>query len=1237
MQGERALRSRGSKNTKHCGRPHPHANLLLQRLFQLAVLCSTPLVHECAFADLRERKRDKYGTSRTKYDYKWIVDSGATKSCCNDLSKFKSIDRSKQIPVKTYGGGIIFAQGIGTVEITVCTNSGDERKILLRNVLYCPDAPCNLISTRRLWKDNKIKTVFGSHSYLKTEDKHKITIPDTNHEYELFVGLATDRVPSLDLLHRRFGHCSYRRLKQAIAFSKGVPPIQLFKEQFAHHRTRKHKCNACTEGSSSRARVSRHTADKKPDQQFGDVVSSDTCDFGIESVDGFRYAVCFVDRATGTVHVEYLKCKDSDSVLAALRAFQRKYEASLHEGVVRRWHTDNGTEFMSASITEFCNELCIRHSQSEPYFPEYNGQSERTWGLLLRQIRTTLLESNLDNTFWTYACKQAVNCRNLLPTKSTPTGCSPYEARTGKQPDLSLLRVFGCKCFFHLPRRDHKTKLDPTTVEAVNLGIDSDRRAYYLYIPSLNRITSAMPLRFDEDEFLSTADGKPGIPEATDQKKIKVRVGLRIQYDDSDPDPRNATLDSNAAPHEARGGAKPGFTTTPLVAEPILPEHDLATLPIAPAVPITGPRNDPALVQNDQWKEGKCPNTECTLPKGHKGLCSHMQRGGDYVHGPNVKPPSSRLRSRESAKYFHPFSEPEEPVFGYQPFIPHNGVKIRAYIATDAINALETPQSYEDALASKLAHKWKESMLNEYKQLCANNTWDYVRIDRVKRKPTKSKWAYRIKFNRDGTIDKFKSRFCVCGYSQVEGIDYDKAFSSTMRATSFRLLLALAAWHKLKLMHIDVSNAFTEADIDTDIWVMPPKGLETYDTDGTLMVLKLKKALYGTKQASRLWQETLRNFLKSHGFTPCLTDPCLYHYTGDEFKGSKFLIGIYVDDIVLAYSNREMYNWFLTKFCQPSGRFKTSEPTKLSWFLGMGIDQHDDFSVRVCQRKYIEDMVDKFLPGVKVHSIMRDTPGTVEQFNKLKPASSDEERERMRTKPFLQLLGSLLYAGTMSRADIQVYNSVLAKQMQDPSEEAYELALQVLLYLYKTRDLCLHYSGDCLVEENLLKEYEFNSGADAKATLERNYGLHAYSDSSWGDTHPVYGYVLRMAGGVISYCSKNLKSADSSAEAEYAAAAHAARELKFVRMLCSELGYEITGDVIMGVDNDAAIKVAQNAGVSQRNKHWDREAHYIRECVDHGYISLVFVRTAYQLADCLTKAMDKTGFLNNRKWLFRSA
>ena len=78
-----------------------------------------------------------------------------------------------------------------------------------------------------------------------------------------------------------------------------------------------------------------------------------------------------------------------------------------------------------------------------------------------------------------------------------------------------------------------------------------------------------------------------------------------------------------------------------------------------------------------------------------------------------------------------------------------------------------------------------------------------------------------------------------------------------MRATSFRLLLALATGEKLRLEHIDVTNAFTQSEIDSDIYIEPPRGYEQSDEYGDTYVLKLKKALYGTKQASCMWQLNL--------------------------------------------------------------------------------------------------------------------------------------------------------------------------------------------------------------------------------------------------------------------------------------------------------------------------------------------------------------------------------------------
>ena len=167
---------------------------------------------------------------------------------------------------------------------------------------------------------------------------------------------------------------------------------------------------------------------------------------------------------------------------------------------------------------------------------------------------------------------------------------------------------------------------------------------------------------------------------------------------------------------------------------------------------------------------------------------------------------------------------------------------------------------------------------------------------------------YKVKTRRDGTIERFKSRFVVCGYSQRQGLDYDRAFSATMRASSFRTLLAIAAGKKLRLVHFDVSNAFTQANLDdVDLFVEPPPGFEQWETiDGKRVskLLHLKRALYGSKQASRLWQETLCDFLRDTKgktglvFERSTADPCVFRLQRGK---DEIIIGIYVDDIVAAY------------------------------------------------------------------------------------------------------------------------------------------------------------------------------------------------------------------------------------------------------------------------------------------------------------------------------------------------
>ena len=152
--------------------------------------------------------------------------------------------------------------------------------------------------------------------------------------------------------------------------------------------------------------------------------------------------------------------------------------------------------------------------------------------------------------------------------------------------------------------------------------------------------------------------------------------------------------------------------------------------------------------------------------------------------------------------------------------------------------------------------------------------------------------------------------------------------------------------------------------------------------------------------------------------------------------------------------------------------------------------------------------------------------------------------------------------------------------------------------------------------------------------IKTNKGLIGYSDASWHKSdelgYDMFGYCVFMYGGLISFAAKRLKViALSSAEAEYAAASYTSKEVMFIRNVFDSLGIKLNGPTILAVDNEAAIKIADNRGVTARNKHFQDAVHYIRHLIDFNYIKLAFVRTHNQRADGFTKPLAKPQF---REW-----
>ena len=138
-------------------------------------------------------------------------------------------------------------------------------------------------------------------------------------------------------------------------------------------------------------------------------------------------------------------------------------------------------------------------------------------------------------------------------------------------------------------------------------------------------------------------------------------------------------------------------------------------------------------------------------------------------------------------------------------------------------------------------------------------------------------FVFEVKRNQLGEIEKFKARLVADGNSQQHGVDFDKVFSTVVRLSTVRLVLAIAAAKDYNLSSIDIRQAFLQGELHEDIYMRVPPGHPSRDAHGNPVVLKLNKSLYGLKQAGRVWNKLLIKSLLAWGFKQSTIDMLPVH------------------------------------------------------------------------------------------------------------------------------------------------------------------------------------------------------------------------------------------------------------------------------------------------------------------------------------------------------------------------
>jgi len=299
------------------------------------------------------------------------------------------------------------------------------------------------------------------------------------------------------------------------------------------------------------------------------------------------------------------------------------------------------------------------------------------------------------------------------------------------------------------------------------------------------------------------------------------------------------------------------------------------------------------------------------------------------------------------------------------------------------------------------------------------------------------KWVFKHKFKADGSLERYKARWVLRGFTQRPSIDYDETFSPVVKPATVRTVLSLAVSRKWPVHQLDVKNAFLHGHLSETVYCAQPSGFE--DSSRPDYVCHLNRSLYGLKQAPRAWYSRFASFLLQLGFVEAKTDTSLFVYR----RGSEtaYLL-LYVDDIVLTASSPDLRHRIIAALQR---EFSMKDLGELHHFLGMQV-QRTASGLFLSQHWYMLDILER--------AGMADCKpcATPVDINLKLSADGDPISD---ATDYRSLAGALQYL-TFTRPDLAYAVQQVCLHMHDPREPHLAALKRILRYVRGTLDLGLH-------------------------------------------------------------------------------------------------------------------------------------------------------------------------------------
>ena len=1124
----------------------------------------------------------------------WVIDSGTTAHFCRDRSLLVDFIATTPVTVRM-GSTTTTSTAKGTAVLWVSTDGVHfDQEVTLKNVLFVPDFTVNLVSVRNLARAGYGLHVMGNDAHLMMADNTPFAIVHGSDRDDLYVLEArTSKSCSADAgsyhtAQSRAGgdhdgaarmravapsvHSVHMHSVQTLTAARDVSPLRLMHDRLNHLNVRQMvqmrasdmvegahllpssvppstarlSCESCIIGKSHRAIMPRKVTAQRVTRCL-QLVHSDVCGpVRCPALDDeARYLVTFVDDFSRYVVVCAMKTRDE--VLGHFKTYRAWAEKTTGQ-TIATLRTDGGGEYTSGAFTAYLQQEGIQRQLTPPHTPEHNGVAERLNLIIFGAVRCMLHRARLPATFWAEAAFNAVYVRNRCPTRAVK-GRTPYEVWTGHKPSIDHLRVFGCLAYVHVDDAARRTgKLDGRSFPCVFLGYSTEAKAWRLYNPvsktTRKRLVTSRDVVFLEDQLVDI-----------DGILTSSRIGEGEDAEDLFPD---AGIGGSLSEH------KGGDTMPDLISPPDDLRPDIFNLDVGDEAD-----NEDYDVDEDGY------DFLDTLP----------------------------LRQLFPAE-LEAFGPAQQALYTIQQS-QHRQAEAQMWALSTTVLDADEPSTYAEAMARPDASLWLAAIEAEYQSQQRAGTYELTNLPSG-RQAIGCKWVFKIKRHADGSVDRYKARLVAKGYSQKEGLDYKETFAPVAKFASIRTLLALAAHQNYEVHQMDVKTAFLNGDLDVDLYMQQPEGFVIAGQEQ--LVCKLRKSIYGLKQAGRAWFEKINAALIGMDFTPLDSDHCVYvRHQGDDV----LYIVLYVDDLLLIGSSLAEVKQLKTDL---SARFEMTDLGEAEYVLGLQLTRNRRArTLSLSQSDYIRRLLERY--GM---SDCNKAPTPIPTGLRL---SKNDCPAKKPATPLLvdgkhtyaSVVGAVMYAMLGTRPDLAFAIGLLTRFNSNPGQANVGALKRVLRYLRGSIDFQLTYGFE--------SSGSSGSGGSILAVL-------GHCDSDWGgsidDRRSVSGTVFTIAGGAVTWQAQRQKSvALSTVEAEYMAACQAAKDAVWLRAFLVGLGLHASAPTTIQCDSQGAIALAKNPEHHQRSKHIDMRYHFIREQVTNGAITLSYTSTSDMVADQLTKPLSR--------------